>query len=87
MILRGEDAELLQVTPADGIGWPQFAELYELARRKALGVDAKVDNLTGGSRSPLNNGLCRCWYGTILPKLSEMRHSSLISRHSPSSSA
>jgi len=47
MVLRGEDAELLRITADDGIGWPVFAELYELARRRALGVDAKVDKLLG----------------------------------------
>jgi hypothetical protein len=48
VVLRGEDdAELLQVTPDIGIDRPDFVELYELARRKALGVDAKVDKLIG----------------------------------------
>jgi hypothetical protein len=47
MVLRGEDGELLRVEPGDTFNWSEFAELYELARRKALGVDAKVDKLLG----------------------------------------
>lgn len=48
MVLRGEDGELLQLTPDHGvINWSEFAELFELARRKALGVDARVDKLLG----------------------------------------
>jgi len=47
MVLRGEDGELLRVEPGGAFNWPEFAELYELARRKALGVDAKVDKLLG----------------------------------------
>jgi hypothetical protein len=47
MTLRGGDEELLRVTAGDTITWPEFSELYELARRRALGVDAKVDKLLG----------------------------------------
>lgn len=47
MTLRGEDGELLRVTSGNTISWSEFSELYELARRRALGVDAKVDKLLG----------------------------------------
>lgn len=47
IVLRGEDGELLRMEPGESITWPEFSELYELARRKALGVDAKVDKLLG----------------------------------------
>jgi hypothetical protein len=47
VVLRSEDGELLRSTPTDDVGWEGFAELYEFARRKALGVDAKVDKLLG----------------------------------------
>jgi hypothetical protein len=47
MALIGEDRELLRVAAGETIDWPEFSELYELARRKALGVDAKVDKLLG----------------------------------------
>jgi hypothetical protein len=45
MTLRGE-RELLS-SDIRGYKWPEFSELYEFARRKALGVDAKVDKLLG----------------------------------------
>ena len=47
MILRGEDGELLRVEHGETFTWSEFSELYELARRRALGVDAKVDKLLG----------------------------------------
>lgn len=47
LTLRGEDRELLRVTKSvDGVGY-LLEELYELARRQALRVDANVDKLLG----------------------------------------
>ena len=46
MVLKGEDLdELLRVTAGEAVDSQEFDELYELARRNALGVDAKVDKL------------------------------------------
>jgi hypothetical protein len=46
--LRSGDQELLRVTPdVDGVESTGLRELYELARRHALGVDAQVDRLLG----------------------------------------
>jgi hypothetical protein len=47
MTLRGEDRELLRVTSGETVSWVEFGELYERARRNALGVDDKVDKLLG----------------------------------------
>ena len=48
LTLRAEDQALLRVTPeVDGVGSAAMEELYELARRQALSVDAQVDKLLG----------------------------------------
>jgi len=48
LTLRAEDKELLRVTPdVDGVQVAGLRELYELARRQALGVNAQVDRLLG----------------------------------------
>lgn len=48
LALRGEEGELLRVTTeVNGVAWPELSKLYELARRQALSVDAKVDQLLG----------------------------------------
>jgi hypothetical protein len=47
MVLLADERELLRVTPeVDGIK-DELYELYELARRQALEVDAKVDKVLG----------------------------------------
>jgi hypothetical protein len=47
LVLKSEDLdELLRVTGGgETVGAQEFDELYELARRNALGVDARVDKL------------------------------------------
>jgi len=48
LILRGDEGDLLTVTSTvDGVTSDDLAMLYELAKRQALGVDAKVDKLLG----------------------------------------
>jgi hypothetical protein len=48
LTLRAEDKQLLRVSPdVDGVQATGLRELYELARRQALGVDAQVDRLLG----------------------------------------
>jgi hypothetical protein len=45
---RGLDQELLRVTSdVDGVGQEGLNELYEFARRRALQVDATVDQVLG----------------------------------------
>jgi hypothetical protein len=48
MTLRNGEQELLTVPVNDeGIGAEAMTELYQLARRSALGIDAQVDRLLG----------------------------------------
>jgi hypothetical protein len=50
LVLRDRDAEqdLFRVTPdVDGVGEEGLSELYEFARRRALQVDATVDQVLG----------------------------------------
>src|SRR5215469_11376935 len=48
LTLSAEDQVLLRVTPeVDGVGADGMGELYELARRQALGVNAQVDKVLG----------------------------------------
>ncbi len=48
LVLEGEEGELLRITSTiDGLGWDDLATLHELAKRRALGVDAKVKKLLG----------------------------------------
>ena len=46
--VRDRHFELLAITAdLDGVGWPGLNELYELARREALRVGARVERLLG----------------------------------------
>src|SRR6266436_6412883 len=46
LVLRGDEGELLRVTrDTDGVTSAELSELIELARRRALLVDARVDKL------------------------------------------
>ena len=48
LVLRSDERELLRVTSdIDDVGWKGLSELYELARRQALRVDAAVDKVLG----------------------------------------
>lgn len=48
LVLRGKEGELLRVSSdVEGVSWPELVRLRELARRQALGVDAKVDQVLG----------------------------------------
>lgn len=48
LVLRSDDEELLQVTSdVDGVLPTELGDFYELVRRQALRVDAKVDKLLG----------------------------------------
>lgn len=48
LVLRGMEGDLLRITTEiDGVAWEDLHKLYELAKRQALGLDAKVDKLLG----------------------------------------
>jgi hypothetical protein len=48
LVVRTDNTDLLRITPdVDGVTQEGLNELYEFARRQALEVDAKVDNVLG----------------------------------------
>jgi len=48
LVLRGPEGDLLTITAdIDGISIPYLDRLYELAKRQALHLEAKVDKLLG----------------------------------------
>jgi hypothetical protein len=47
LVLRDQGHELIRVWQNNSTGEPGVSELYELARRQALRVDANVDKLLG----------------------------------------
>ena len=48
LLLKDSDARILtRVTDENGVGLEDLRELYERARRQALRVDEKIDNLLG----------------------------------------
>jgi|SRR5580692_8787694 hypothetical protein len=48
LVLRGMEGDLLRITTdIDGVTWEDLHKLYELAKRQALALDAKVDKLLG----------------------------------------
>lgn len=48
LVLRGPEGDLLTITAdVDGVSGSDLDKLYELAKRQALHLDAKVDQLLG----------------------------------------